>query len=338
MTMICKSEVVQELLDAGITRNKVAEIMGVHHTKINRLVDKHKLEIYVPFDSEDSRKHITMNFEWLWQEDELEELMYKAFDGDFTLLRSENEDTFEVGRYVRDTYGGIKSYFSRKGFKRVMSNVWLVCRCGNNVSLENWHADRSKIWGLCDCCPCCRGEFSKRYVENNPGKIFGYSLKRRKMVLALPCDFESQSWLECRSAFNYRCSLSTKLENISMDHFIPASIGHGGTYLGNMIPLLRGLNSKKRARNPFKWVEGYSEYSSNFLKVIDYLSTLNALTPQEYRNFVDWCHANPRTIDEVKADQRHSIEIWREASGHHFPLPSYTATYSTSNMSEKEAI
>jgi hypothetical protein len=66
-----------------------------------------------------------------------------------------------------------------------------------------------------------------------------------------------------------------------------------------------------------------------------YLAAQNNLTPQEYREFYDWCFANPRTVDEIKRDQRHSLEIWREATGRTFELPGWTKTY---YMSEESGV
>ncbi|WP_280525631.1 hypothetical protein [Peribacillus butanolivorans] len=32
----------------------------------------------------------------------------------------------------------------------------------------------------------------------------------------------------------------------------------------------------------------------------------------EFRSFVYWCFENKRDIDEIKADERRSVDIWRK--------------------------
>ncbi|MGF6951014.1 hypothetical protein QF028_003519 [Neobacillus sp. B4I6] len=125
--------------------------------------------------------------------------------------------------------------------------------------------------------------------------------------------------------------LSQKVNKVELCHVIPLSSGHGGTTAGNMIPLRADLIRSKGSKNIFEWFNAnksrFGMPQKNFDRMVEWLASANALTAHEYRNFVYWCHENQRDIDEVKADQRHSVEIWREATGMQFPLPVYTESY-----------
>jgi hypothetical protein len=206
-----------------------------------------------------------------------------------------------------------------------MKYVEIKCNtCGKSDSLRNWYEDYSRLWGLSSCCPSCRALISSKYVDNNPEKIFECNQRRREMSDALPIiNLEKDQWITKRSVFNWKCALTRKTNKISMDHFIPVALGHGGTYDENLIPLNKSINSSKNDSNPFLWAkENYMDLDL-FSEVVHYLSELNKLTPEEYKSFVFWCFNNKRTVEEVRADPRHSIEIWRETTGIQFPLPAY---------------
>jgi hypothetical protein len=315
-------EDIQELLDAGLSRNKVASTLGLHHKTVGRLVEKYNLELYKAFDEEEDKKHLYQNFEWLWEEDWLEDnLIRKSFESTAILRRSENADVLSVGMYVRDTYGDLKTFFINKGLKRLMKNVVIECtHCGEFSSLRGWYRDERRLWGLIRECPECRRGFSLNYYENNPEKLFVNAQKRRTLAELLPNEFTKDDWIYVRSSFVWRCGVSRKVNSISLDHFVPINLGHGGTYVGNLVPMCRSLNSSKKDKNPFIWG---AKNGHSLVGIVRYLSEQNNLTNKEYTDFVTWCFENPRNEDEVLADQRYSIEIWREATGRHFPLPKY---------------
>ncbi|WP_298833990.1 hypothetical protein [uncultured Planococcus sp.] len=78
-----------------------------------------------------------------------------------------------------------------------------------------------------------------------------------------------------------------------------------------MVPLNATLNESKHARNPFEWItEQDIALLPKFEAVIEYLSGINGLTSSEYRDYVYWCFDNRRSIDEVLADKRYSVDIW----------------------------
>ncbi|MFS1513431.1 hypothetical protein VQL36_13445 [Chengkuizengella sp. SCS-71B] len=108
----------------------------------------------------------------------------------------------------------------------------------------------------------------------------------------------------------------TNSKNFTVDHFIPVSWGHGGLTIGNVYPLDSNLNSCKRDKNPFVWFEENREKinEERWNSLVSYIAEQNDLTVEELREFTFWCDSNKRSIEQVKADQRNSKEIWRKAS------------------------
>jgi transposase-like protein len=318
-------EEIQNLLDLNYCDTKIASILGLDHKQVNRVVKKYSLERYIPFDEEQDNKHLYQNFEWLWEEDKLEEIIYEAFDGHYLLDTSSDFDKLKIGKYVNDNYGSLKYFFHKKGFARLMKYVEIVCNsCGEHETLDNWYIDKNRPWGLYYTCPKCRKDIMVNYYKNNPEKVFELNHRRREMSEVLPyINLDKNNWIKKRNEFGWKCAFSKRVTDISMDHFIPVAIGHGGTYYENLIPLNRSINSSKNDANPFLWSRNNKEYINSVNRVVEYLAIQNNLLVKEYKNFVNWCFDNKRTIDEARADPRHSIEIWRESTGIQFPLPSY---------------
>jgi hypothetical protein len=313
-------EKAQELLDGGYSPNKTAETLGIYHAKVTRLIQKGKLETYKPFD-EHTVENFPDNLEWLSEEDWLECLCREAYDDVAYLRKSENVETLRVGKYVRDKYGTLKAYLKLKGLTQLQEYIQIWCNsCEEFTSLQGWYENSIRVWGLIHECPKCRREISSRYNYNNPTKIFLLAQKRRAMASLLPGQFSKDEWTKVRSDYRWRCAITNQQNNISIDHFIPVITGQGGTYYGNLIPLRKEINSSKRERNPFDWAKE-KDYKIELVTL--YLAEQNALTKSEYAEFVNWCFDNKRNVDEVIADQRYSIEIWREATGRHFPVPKY---------------
>ena len=55
--------------------------------------------------------------------------------------------------------------------------------------------------------------------------------------------------------FQLSCALSMNTSDLNLEHFIPASWGHGGTYQGNVYPAHWRINRSKSTTNPFVWIE-----------------------------------------------------------------------------------
>lgn len=75
--MLFNIEEAQALLDSGYSRTATAGKLGLHHSYITRAVKQGKLEIYKTFEEihAENRDHLYMNFEWLYEEDKLEEII-----------------------------------------------------------------------------------------------------------------------------------------------------------------------------------------------------------------------------------------------------------------------
>lgn len=313
---------VQELLDSGYSRNKTAEILGVYHAKVDRLLDRKLVEIYIAFDEETQERKV-YDLEWLSEEDELEELTRKAFDDDVCIIRG-SDDTRKLGKYVRDNYGTLRGYLKAKKIFPLAENIKIQCySCKLFKPLDTWYEHRKRLWGLAHECPSCRSEISQRYFRNNPHVAFKYSLKRRLIAEMLPDKFSKDDWLRLMKIFNWRCAYSKQRNNLSIDHFVPIVSGHCGSYIGNLVPMKRALNSSKREKHPLEWCIDQGIDASNLEEILYYLSRENSLTVKEYLQFIDWCFENKRDLNEVYDDPRYSIEIWRDSTGQLFPLPKY---------------
>lgn len=150
----------------------------------------------------------------------------------------------------------------------------------------------------------------KEYRENNPDTLRASSLRRRARKKSLVSELTALDLKEILSRFDNKCMISLETAE-HIDHFIPVSIGHGGTYYGNLIPLKATLNLSKNGRNPFLWAGTLSqEQRENFSFVIEYLSELNGLTVEEYREFVFWCFENKREAEEINDGNRDSLTLW----------------------------
>lgn len=82
------------------------------------------------------------------------------------------------------------------------------------------------------------------------------------------------------------------------------SIGHGGTYLGNLIVVPSNWNVTKSAINPFEWCDEClnSQDKGLYMTKVADLARLNNMTLDEYKEFIFWCFDNPRTIDELQKE------------------------------------
>jgi hypothetical protein len=316
-------EKAQEMLDNGLTRTMTATKLGVHHSTLIRLIDKGELfDDYFPFDEVEDTRHLAQNFEWLWEEDKLEGIIDKAYENYYVLLNRRNEDAVKIGVYVREHYGNIIEYLKVKGLTRLLEYVYMTCHvCDDVQPLTDWYKDERRPWGMYYECKQCAGNSCAKWNSKNPDKIFGYNNARREMAEALPGKYDPEVWKRIRNDYDWKCAVSHST-SVAIDHFIPVAIGHGGTYRENLIPMDKRLNAKKKHYHPEKLIK-YGASEERFKQAINNLAHLNGLTTEEYESFVDWCFANRRTVDEVKRDQRHSIEIWRGAVGIQFPLPRF---------------
>ena len=147
-------------------------------------------------------------------------------------------------------------------------------------------------------------EQNKQYREDNKEKFKIYNHNREAMKKALPHDLTDTQWDNIMDSFNYECALSHKVEDLSLEHFMPLCIGHGGTTIANVYPMELSLNISKNGSNPFEWIKRQpEELQDNFYNVlVPYMAEVNEMTVKEFEDYVYWCFENPRTIEEAEAD------------------------------------
>lgn len=136
-------------------------------------------------------------------------------------------------------------------------------------------------------------------IANQPRVRANYN-RRRARQMSLPTDKDLSAVYEYNEG---RCVFTDVSENVHMDHFIPLSIGHGGTVVGNLILLRGDLNISKNNSNPFEWFrenkERFSLCDEKFASVIQRLADINEMTTEDYKDYVYWCFDNPRETKEI---------------------------------------
>lgn len=164
-----------------------------------------------------------------------------------------------------------------------------------------------------------RTDYRRKWREENPEKAREIDQRRRARKNGLPDDMTNRRWEEIVSEdFNNACALTGESDDLTMEHFIPLSIHHGGTYDGNLYPMVKSLNSSKWKTNPFEWVQrpDISERipADRWNALVLYLAEKNGLTVEEFREFVYWCFDNPRTPEQAAKDTKRgitSLDLWR---------------------------
>jgi DNA-directed RNA polymerase subunit RPC12/RpoP len=313
--------IVQESLDAGLNFSEAEKSSGVSRRTIGRMLEKGEVEIYTAFDEYEDLAHLSQNFEWLWEADQLENVTNKAFEDGYYLINLKDADDYRWAKYVRDDFGDIQEYLKIKKLDHLLDVIYIMCSdCGKEVSIGSFHKHRSRPLGITERCPECAYKLRERQRRDNPDKVVFHNNKRRMMQNSLPFLITFDSF---KKIFTDTCFITGE-KGVHVDHFIPVSWGHGGTYIGNLALIPKKLNLNKKDKNPFVWFKGNINSSRvRFNKLVSDLSKQNRLTPQEFESFVNWCDDNRRTVEEVRQDTRPSIEIWRAATRQHFPLPKY---------------
>ena len=138
-------------------------------------------------------------------------------------------------------------------------------------------------------------ENARKYRAKNREKFRLKNQRRRAMVKSLPHDLTESEMKGIFDAFGGKCAICER-DADSLDHFIPIASGHGGTTLANMLPLCQSMNSSKMDKNPFEWADSFLDGSSKikFDTAVEYLSNLNGLSVDEYREFVFSCFKNTK--------------------------------------------
>nr|WP_154895189.1 hypothetical protein [Paenibacillus xylanexedens] len=171
--------------------------------------------------------------------------------------------------------------------------------------------------------------YDRVYRVKNQDKTKKHDQIKRTRMWSLPYNL-TKRWLQkVESISEGECVYAREI-NTNVDHFIPLATGHCGTYLGNLSLLSRTLNNSKKDKNPFEWFEANRQRFEldqvRFDALVGKLAAQNGLTPEEFRKFTYWCFDNPRTVEQIAADnarygyKKSSLEIWREQTGLPFPI------------------
>ena len=132
-----------------------------------------------------------------------------------------------------------------------------------------------------------------------------YTLKRRSLLKKSEFNFGKSEMERVLSVFGGGCALTGSKENIHWDHVIPVTTGYGATTIKNMIPLRGDINISKKDSNFFDWFKlkgrKFSISKRKFNEVVRYLANVNGMSVESYREYVYWCHNNPKdlTFDSV---------------------------------------
>jgi hypothetical protein len=110
------------------------------------------------------------------------------------------------------------------------------------------------------------------------------------------------------------CELTGQDNDVTMDHFIPIEWGHGGVYLGNIYFISRKLNSSKSSINPFKWIQKTEVLDEidifKWNELISRLAEDNGITINEFKEYVNWCEKNKRSLKKLEKNNTPSLELW----------------------------
>jgi hypothetical protein len=146
----------------------------------------------------------------------------------------------------------------------------------------------------------------RKWRKNNPDRMSLLYNLRRARVASLPHTLTTEEYDITLEYFGNSCALTGETEDLEKEHAIPISIGHGGTTFENCYPMAGRLNASKYNKNIFEWFEAnrqrFELSQDRFDNLIAYLASANAMSVEEYRDHVYWCHANPRSINELEAN------------------------------------
>lgn len=326
----------QEMIDSGISVRETGRRLGLNHMILPRAIKKGLIDTsYTPFDEESDKQHLHQNFEWLWEEDKLEELTNEAFDNGEVIVNELLEENFlSVGKYVSAHYGTLRKYLIKRNVSMLTSYILFKCPgCNENKDMNGYFKSKDNPFGImlneCKTCGAKRvrdyklsnEEYAERCKESNKRtaerlkgdeehkkKIKVWQMNRRAMKALLPDTLTVNQIEAAMSFFNGGCALTNQADDLHLDHVIPLSIGRGGTTFENIIPLSGTLNISKHDGNLFEWFKSnrqrFNLSQKKFDKLIDYLANLNDMTIDEYRDYVYWCHANPRTVNDLRKGGR----------------------------------
>ncbi|MBM7633846.1 hypothetical protein [Geomicrobium sediminis] len=130
----------------------------------------------------------------------------------------------------------------------------------------------------------------RKYKENHFDK---YTVTKHLIFAkenGLRADWTREEYNDLVEFFNGKCPLTGDTEDLSVDHFIPISTGHGGTYSGNIVVISKSMNLRKGNKNPFLWADTLKdEEIQGFIRMVRYLADKNNMSPEEFKDYVEGC-------------------------------------------------
>lgn len=314
------AEWIQDRLDEGRTVHSISTELGVHRNQIARFIKYNNLEIYEAFDEDREEPPVAFS-NWDF-EDAIDAWLQDAFDGNRVIIPKPLgiSGSFELSlyRYIREVYGGVRPLLNSKA-KHLKGNFYKICpSCLKELPLSDFSNSIKTLTRVSSGCRKCN------YTGKSRLALRSSEARRRAYSKELPSCWGQTEYGITSKLFGDCCALTGK-ESVHYDHFIPIGTGHMGTVLGNMYPLYVTLNRSKSDANPFDWFEENRQRfeldQSRFDLLVAKLAEQNGLTPEEFREYTDWCFANPRSLPQIKRDNERygyrvtSVELWREATG-----------------------
>lgn len=161
-----------------------------------------------------------------------------------------------------------------------------------------------------------KAELDAERQRNNPEKVAKRNAKRQAVKRNLPNESLEKYSFDT-------CEVTGATNNVHIEHMIPLDWGHGGTYFANCYSMEGSTNKSKGNRNPFEWYELHGERFGITIEawsdLIEDMANRNRMDTSEYVRFVNWCFDNPRTLEQIKADNMRygyivdSLTLYREA-------------------------
>jgi hypothetical protein len=214
----------------------------------------------------------------------------------------------KAGYYAENKADYVRRYESNKEHYQELMRIYYATNKESlseyqrkyNAENKEYIAERYRKY--CDANREYLTELSRNWRRNNPEKATLIAERRRARKQSLPDDFAEDQLLETLASFG-GCALTGEASNLHWDHVIPLATGFGGTIFGNMIPLRGDLNTSKNDANIFEWFrankERFSLSQSKFDRLVEWLASVNVMTTDEYRSFVNECFENKRNAGEL---------------------------------------
>lgn len=216
-----------------------------------------------------------------------------------------------------------------EGFRKLPEGLR---KCGNCKSIkptELFYKDSTRASGVSSKCKECQNDYlqkrrmekglsllevrrtwaeknkkklryqDEQYRKRNRVRVATTEARRRARKELLPDTLTFRQTEKIIEGFNERCAVCLG-DFEHLDHFIPIATGHGGTTKGNTIPLCARCNRSKHMKNPFEWRNLLScREKKNFDLTVEYLSEMNGMKLEEYKDYVHACFKNkerPKTL------------------------------------------